>query len=103
MRTSRSFAWRSPSSAPAALGDLDLNLVRTQDAEWRFEQARTIYQPAGYPTGERDIRLRLPMVRVELEWLTPRAGLKEGGELRRRITALSHAYFTGQANSCRDR
>ena len=41
-------------------------MMRAQDAARRFEQARSIYQSAGYTSGERDMRFALPMVLVEV-------------------------------------
>jgi CHAT domain-containing protein len=51
--------------AIAALGMLDLDLTLTGDASKHFEQARAMYQSAGYVSGERDMRFSLPMALVE--------------------------------------
>lgn len=52
--------------ALAALGALDLGQMLTDDSTRHFEQARTLYQAAGYTAGERDMRFSQPMVLVEL-------------------------------------
>jgi CHAT domain-containing protein len=52
--------------AIAALGSLELDMMRTDEATRHFEQARSMYQAVGYVAGERDMHFMLPMVLVEL-------------------------------------
>jgi CHAT domain-containing protein len=51
--------------ALGTLARLDLRMMRTKEATSRFEQARSLYQAAGWMSGEREMRLALPMVLVE--------------------------------------
>jgi len=46
-------------------GNLDVLRMRADDANTRYEQARSIYKAAGYVSGERDMRFSLPSVLVE--------------------------------------
>ena len=45
-----------------------------------------------YTSGDPAVRA---LSETQREWLEPKAGLSRTEQLRRRITALSHAYFSG--------
>jgi CHAT domain-containing protein len=51
--------------AIGALGQLDFAAAMLDDAEKRFEEARTIYLAAGYRAGEREMRCNLATVPLE--------------------------------------
>ena len=51
--------------AVGAMGHLDFSTVMLDDAEKRFEEARTIYQHAGYGAGELEMRCSLATVPLE--------------------------------------